>query len=220
MFFKPKIYNHKNEPIGISRDCTLSGDLPVKTDYIESILALCIEKSKESGALSTSIVFCREFPESVKRTIRRTVTLSDSNEAFAIRIDQTVTIYSASEIGFAYALNTLSQLLDTGELYRGFLYDYPLGTTRGYRAFLPARAGFDAFFKMIDFLVEYRYNSIILEIGGAMEYKRHPEINARWAEFAKETKAYSGRTREIQNKTYPWRKNSIHTDNAQGDILT
>ena len=32
---------------------------------------------------------------------------------------------------------------------------------------------------MIDLLVYYKYNSIILEIGGAMEYKRHPEINER-----------------------------------------
>lgn len=220
MFFKPKIYDHHGEQIGISRECRLSGDLPEKTDFMDSLLASCIEKSNPNGLLSTSVVFCNGFPQSIRRVIRRETELSDSNEAFAIGIDQTVKIYACSEIGFAYALTTLTQLLDMGELYRGFLYDYPLCDTRGYRTFLPARAGFDAFFKMVDFLVEYRYNAIILEVGGAMEYKRHPEINERWAEFAKETKLYSGRTHEIQMKTYPWPKNSIHTDNAEGDILT
>ena len=32
-------------------------------------------------------------------------------------------------------------------------------------------------------LLYYRYNTVILEVGGAMEYKRHPEINESWESY-------------------------------------
>jgi len=53
-----------------------------------------------------------------------------------------------------------------------------------------------------------------------MEYKRHPEINEGWVEYCKEMYEYSGKTTEIQEHTFKWRKNSIHSENGGGSYLT
>ena len=154
MFFKPKLYAHRHEPIGISRECRLLGDIPEKRELIDNFLSVCMEKSAPCDLMADSIVFCSDFPQSVKRAIRQKgVSLSDAKEAFAIRIERTVTIYAHSSLAFSYALATLMQLLEKGELYCGLLYDHPLCETRGYRVFLPSRAGLDAFFKMVDFVL-------------------------------------------------------------------
>jgi hexosaminidase len=111
-------------------------------------------------------------------------------------------------------------MAEADALCEGFLYDSPLACERGYRVYLPARAKMAQFEEILDLLTEYKYNRIMLEIGGAMEYKRHPEISATWAAFCREMRSTSGKTFEIQHKTYPWPKNSIHCDNAEGDVLT
>ncbi len=218
MFFTPKIDLIKSDPVGLSASVRLSGEVPLEREFLDNVLCDCVVKSKVG--VCEEIEFCSNFPKSVKDKIRKHGFSLDSKEAFAISIGKKIKIYSKSPRGFCYALVAIKSRLEENSLSFGFLFDAPLSELRGYRAYLPARAGFSDFYKMVDFLVEYRYNAIILEIGGAMEYERHPEINARWAEFAKETKAYSGRSDEIQTKTYPWQKNSIHTDNAGGDILT
>jgi hexosaminidase len=53
-----------------------------------------------------------------------------------------------------------------------------------------------------------------------MEYKKHPEINEGWIEYCKQMYEYSGKSEEIQGYTYPWKKNSIHSENGEGGFLT
>jgi hexosaminidase len=85
---------------------------------------------------------------------------------------------------------------------------------------MPGSENIGIFKDMIDLIAYYKYNAIILEIGGAMEYKKHPEINEKWVEACNEAHRYSGRAQEIQKKTHPWEKNSIHCDNGDGGFLT
>ena len=66
----------------------------------------------------------------------------------------------------------------------------------------------------------FKFNSIMIEIGGAMEYKRHPEINEGWIKYCEEMSEYSGKTTKIQDYTYPWYKNAIHMENGGGNFLT
>ena len=73
---------------------------------------------------------------------------------------------------------------------------------------------------MIDKLVYYKYNAVIIEVGGAMEYKRHPEINAAWVEFCKEVSVSPEAAQDIQNKMYYWMKDSIHFDNGNGAFIS
>lgn len=218
MFFTPKFYEKKGEAIGISAGVHLSGEVPGEKGFLQKKLSECILKSKDSTC--EEIEFCLGFSHFAAKKIRALGIAVDSEDAFCLFIGKKTKICARNPRGFFYALSAIKALLEEGEFCRGFLMDAPLSTLRGYRAFLPPRSGFADFYEMVDFLGEYRFNAIILEIGGAMQYERHPEINTRWAEFAKETRSISGRADEIQHKTYPWQKNSIHTDNAGGDILT
>lgn len=214
MFFRYRIYETTAEGLTLSKATELSLAERTYRDYMENAL--------RSACGTGTPVERIEWHMGLTAAIRRRIgdAYLPSEEGYAILIDKVTRVYIASERAAIYAAATLSTLSVGGELCRGFLYDVPLCEERGYRAYLPARAGLAGFYRMVDFLATYKYNAIVLEIGGAMEYHRHPEINAAWDEFCRDVHRYSGRANEIQFKTYAWPKNSIHCDNAEGDILT
>lgn len=215
MFFKYRFLDMKGPALSLSSVTELSTEGMTYRDFIESTLTASVGGK---GAPIKSIEWHIGFPASLKKRLGDAYEKND--EGYAILADTVTRVYAATERAFIYAAATLSQLSASGELSSGLLYDVPLSEERGYRVFLPARAGFKAFYRMVDFLATYKYNAIILEIGGAMEYHRHPEINTTWDAFCRDMHRYSGRSHEIQHRTYPWPKNSIHCDNAEGDILT
>ena len=88
------------------------------------------------------------------------------------------------------------------------------------KVFTPSRENIPFFKKFINLLVFYGFNTIMIEVGGAMEYKSHPEINAGWVSYCKEMAEYSGKTTVIQDQTYPWYKNAIHMENGGGEYLS
>ncbi len=143
-------------------------------------------------------------------------------EEFWIKVGGDTVILGRDKGALLQGFSALMALSEEGELFGGTLRDKPAYPIRGYRGFLPGKKDSErqAFLDMVDLLAYYRYNTLFLEVGGAMEYKRHPEIGEKWLEFCRETHRYSGRTKEIQFETYPWDKNSIHTDNGEGDVLT
>lgn len=147
-----------------------------------------------------------------------TPTLND--EEYLISVGETTKVFAKTPAGLLFAVSTLIQMVEFNELNERVIYDYPTLAFRGYRIFVPGRENIQTFKDVIDFLAYYKYNRIILEIGGAMEYKRHPEINDAWVEFCKEVFSYNGRADEIQLHTYPWEKDSIHCDNGDGGYLT
>jgi hexosaminidase len=121
----------------------------------------------------------------------------------------------------AYAL--LQDARDSGDgrsVGRGLIWDLPRCPFRGLKVYMPAPDDLDSFRRTVDLLLSLRYNTIILEVGGAMEYKSHPEINSAWIDYCREMNRYPDRADEIQNKTYPWAKNSIHFENGGGRFLT
>ena len=134
--------------------------------------------------------------------------------------DNDIRIYSNSERGLIYGVFELIRLADDCFFPGGFLYDAPACPVRGAKVYLPGRAGIPYFLEFIDFLVHFRFNTLMIEIGGAMEYKRHPEINEGWVEYCKEIAEYSGKASDIQDKIYPWLKNSIHVENGEGGFIT
>lgn len=218
MFFKPKLHIKDGKALSISADTLILGVPERFNDYIGKRIAQCVGRT--DGTAVESITFTLGIPTGIKRKIRSECTYTDCDEAYVISLGKKTNIYAAKEQGFLFAASTLTQLCRDGSAECGLLYDYPLFGTRGYRAFLPSRAGIADFREMVDLLTYYKYNRIDLEIGGAMEYKRHPEINERWAAFCREIHGHNGRAYQIQKETYPWHKNSIHCDNAEGDILT
>ena len=217
MFFDLKLYQKTKTKLSLGKNTVcLFGE----TQYSDCIKQLIASNTSLKNGTIKEIKFVLGLSEDVINRIGKYRSSSPNDEEYAIAVDTVTTVWAASTRAFIYATSTLCALYTSGELQLGFLYDYPLLSTRGYRAYLPSRAGIYDFYKAVDFLSELKYNSIILEIGGAMQYDRHPRINEVWSEFCKEVHKYSGRAHEIQQKTYPWLKNSIHCDNAEGDILT
>ena len=206
MFFAPRHWQ-KEAPVVLADRCSLKG----AEGYVRTLLEeLCGHTRGTTGI--TEILVLNGLPSFYP--------LSDREEGYAMEItENSITLWGATERARIFAAVTLLQMDRSEELCAGRLWDAPDCAFRGYRANLPSRSGFSHFYQMVDTLVYYKYNALSLEIGGAMEYERHPRINEVWREFAAETHRYSGRTEEIQNG-YSWSKNSIHTENAEGDVLT
>lgn len=90
---------------------------------------------------------------------------------------------------------------------------------RGVKAMLPAKEDFGEFKKLIDIMAHFKLNTLMLELGGAMEYKSHPEINEGWIKYAAFMNEYPGKTHETNDKC-KWYKNSIHSENGGGGVLS
>ncbi|MBP3435620.1 MAG: family 20 glycosylhydrolase [Clostridia bacterium] len=217
MFFKNKVCVLGHKKISFV-DAVINSHSTGYSEYIDSTFRKIRELSV-GDIRCTSVEFVTGFTPSVIKKIRTYTEYKKNPEAFAISIGKKTVVWAAAPEGFIYAAVTLLSLAETDELAEGFIYDYPCDDIRGYRTFLPPRDRFDDFREMVDFLAYYKYNCLMLEVGGAMEYKRHPEINETWVKLCEDINAYSGRGNEIQ-RSFGWSKNSFHCDNAGGGYLT
>lgn len=146
---------------------------------------------------------------------------AEHNESYALYIKgDNIDLYSETERGLIYAVSTLRQLIEGNALSEMLIFDYPDKDVRGYRVYTPGEHNIDKFKDMVDMLLYYKFNSIIIEVGGAMEYKKHPVINKKWIEFCNEVNKSPYEADRIQKETFPWEKNSIHTDNGDGSYIT
>ena len=196
-------------------------DIKAKEYIRDTVLKeLTVGSLPEGARACTELVFKIGFPDEIKEKIGKQVKMGESAEEYAVLLGEVTVVCAAEERGLIYGLSTLVHLKDYGECEPLLIYDYPVCPVRGYRVFVPGRENIPTFKKMVDLLAYYKFNSIIIEIGGAMEYKRHPEINEKWVESCIEAHKYSGRTHEIQFQTHQWCKNSIHCDNGDGGFLT
>ena len=144
---------------------------------------------------------------------------SYNNESYIIEIGDTVRIFYTSEITKLYALYAVKRLYERDGVRCGIVYNRPRLEFRCFRSYLPPKDGIDEFLRFIDMLIAFGHNTIMLEIGGAMEYKRHPEINDGWVEYCKIFEEFNGKTEWVQRSAwYP--KNAIHCDNGGGNFLT
>ena len=87
------------------------------------------------------------------------------------------------------------------------------------KVFIPARENIPFFYELIDLMLHYGYNKLMIEVGGAMEYERHPEINEGWIEYCKKFTDYQGQSVDVQHSKQ-WSKNAIHMENGGGNFLT
>ena len=172
-----------------------------------------------------SVTFHTGFPPEVAGALRElgaTEKELDTEDAFAVCGEgDALTVYSQGRRGLMYgAYEVLQQAQDDGGFVPGGLrFAAPQCPFRGLKLDLPGEKQLDQFYKMVDMLAYYRYNTLILEIGGAMEYKNHPEINESWVEYCREMGRYPERADEVQNM-FGWVKNSIHFENGDGGWLT
>ena len=182
--------------------------------------AVSISQCPEIRAVTVS----KPIPESVKKNIEKAANaaVNGGGEAFVIcKNGGDIAVYAGGDRGILYGLMTFLRLLDSdGCFCYDSVYDHPESDFRGIKLLMPGREEIKYFKAFIDCMLYFRHNTVMLEIGGAMEYKRHPEINEGWEEYAAFMSEYSGKSKKLQENTYPWRKNSIHSNNGAGSYLT
>lgn len=182
--------------------------------------AVSISQCPEIRAVTVS----KPIPESVKKSIEKAANaaVNGGGEAFVIcKNGGDIAVYAGGDRGILYGLMTFLRLLDSdGCFCYDSVYDHPESGFRGIKLLMPGREEIKYFKEFIDCMLYFRHNTVMLEIGGAMEYKRHPEINEGWEEYAAFMSEYSGKSKKLQESTYPWRKNSIHSNNGAGSYLT
>ena len=131
-------------------------------------------------------------------------------------------IGAATYAGLYYGVQTLAQLLAWAgptRLPLCSILDYPLKPIRGIHTYLPARENLPFFKRFVEWLGRHKVNTIFLEVGGGMEYRRHPEVNRAWEAFCREALAYPGGPDALQDSQW-FAKNSTHTELAGGSFLT
>lgn len=168
----------------------------------------------------------KEIPTHKKGTIE-TLTTALINEGlkddgFLIEItEKAVTISAANYRGWLYGAYALLQYSQShhSTLPVGRLKAEPNSTFRSLKVYLPAPNDLESFYRAVDMMCRYRLNTIIIEVGGAMEYLRHPEINQAWLTYCQDMGSYPDRANEVQNM-FPWDKNSIHFENGGGQYLS
>ena len=142
-----------------------------------------------------------------------------NDEGFALLIGKEIHIWVEDKKGILFAVASLRSMAETGDLTPSFVYDYPRSSVRGYRVFIPGREQFDQFKRIIDMLVYYKYNILMLEIGGAMEYKKHPEINEKWVEYCEYLSEFPNKCAYHRNK-FNHVRDSAHPENGKGSFIT
>ena len=202
-----------------------AGAAAVQDEALEAMLAQAGPIAGPDEAGWRRVEFTRGFPEAVAARLRALGAAEKEltrQDAFAVWGEaDTLTICANDKRGWLYgACDVLWQAQNNKGLVEGGLrFASPQCPFRGLKMYLPAPDALDQFYKVVDMLVYYRYNAVILEIGGAMEYKRHPEINESWIEYCREMARYPQRADEVQNM-FGWVKNSIHFENGGGRWLS
>lgn len=142
-----------------------------------------------------------------------------NEESYIIKTEsKKISVYASSTRGFLYAAGSLYRRCDGG-ICEGIILNIPLCEVRGIKLYLPSRENMGFFREFADMCMHYGYNTMYVEVGGAMEYKRHPEINEGWVEYCEIFREYNGKTDDVQN-IGPFNKNSIHIENGGGKYLT
>ena len=214
---------------GLNQYASLHGDGRLTPDAAAKIENLPLREVAEKIPTCVNGIFreIRFLPvdDAIREKLQNAFSLEypADTDAYVIHAeDGRICIYADTMAGYMAGINTLlAQAYENdGQLSLGLLCNIPRCPFRGLKVYMPAPDDLDSFYRTVDMLAYYRYNTIIIEVGGAMEYKSHPEINEGWIDFCREMNRYPDRANEIQNKTYPWAKNSIHFENGGGRWLT
>ena len=216
MFFEFKYVNAEGSCFHVSsRSRVYSETEKYPKAYVENVIAGCPEEGR-----SMDIRLYLSVPESIREKLG--THFCENKECYAVEIlDDTINLYALTDNGLTYGVSTLLQLIESRNVRQMLLFDYPDRPIRGYRAYTPGRENIPAFKQVVDKLIYLKYNTMMIEVGGAMEYKRHPEINKKWVELGIEIRRGPDEAERIVRRTHPqWRKNCIQFDNGDGSFIT
>ncbi len=102
----------------------------------------------------------------------------------------------------------------------GEICEAPYKEIRGVHLMPPAPDEIEEFKTLLDVLSLLKINTIIIEVGGSMELTQHPRVNEAWQMFCRIVQEeFPGGPQNMQ-WAYKYWKDSPHTLNAGGQILT
>jgi hypothetical protein len=148
---------------------------------------------------------------------------SPGSEEYVLRITEGVVLIAGrSERGAFYGLQSLRQMIRKGDgelrLRSVRVRDWPDKSFRGIKVYLPGRANIPFFKRFLrDFVALYKFNTVMMEMNACMRLDRHPELNAGWIEFARDTN-YSRRNYP-PGPLHDREQNSSHQDCCDGALL-
>lgn len=191
----------------------LTGAGHIITCILEPYFTIC--------ASGRPVAFQEVIPETIIGNIESVFKLKyvKREDEYVITAGDTINVYANNIRGMIYAAHSLIRHKLNGDLGKGYVYNYPACEFRCIKLFTPSRHHKGFFREYVDLCCYYGYNTIMMEIGGAMEYKRHPEINQGWEEYCKKLSGYQGQTLDCQNQA-DWARNSIHIENGGGSFLS
>lgn len=124
--------------------------------------------------------------------------------------------------GAFYGVQSLLQVIDceNGVVWVDGMEvrDWPFKEVRGVHLYMPGREQIPFFKRLVAWLARMKYNALFLEIGGGMEFERHPAINETWEKFGEMVAGFPGGQRGVQ-ASQPYVKSSVHIELGQGGWL-
>ena len=161
-------------------------------------------------------------PESTPCEIAFTLDEAICKDAYKLDLSPAaIRVSACDKDGLRFGLQTLLRLCEVRSLPIGTAAMQAKAHCRGIKVYLPEPVPrfIDEWKHMIDIAARYHINTSMIELGGALEYKSHPEINEGWLEYSAFMNEYPGKTNEIRHQ-FNFEKNSIHTANGRGKVLT
>ncbi len=118
-------------------------------------------------------------------------------EGYLLRVgDQGVLVAGCDERGAFYGISSLVQLVHRWGTHslavrKAEVRDWPLLALRWVHVFVPAQEQL-AFARryLRDFLLRYKFNGLVLEVGGGVRLESHPEISTGWRRTVREWYAH------------------------------
>lgn len=188
-----------DRPYGFCEDTDLSA-LPAAVHPVMRRFAA----SDTAGEKITNIRGEMSIPSELQEIFRREE-IPLAAGSFAITCEGgAVTVFADEREGLLNGCMTFLRLLDDGG---NFAYrtvcDGTVDSFRGIKILMPARQEIRDYRDFVDMMMYFRHNTLMIEVGGAMEYKKHPEINEGWEEYCAFMSEYSGKSRVLQEETFP-----------------
>jgi hexosaminidase len=177
-FLKPQYIKHYGNGKYLTRDTkVLTEDL-----IIRKLLEAELKNVDAESGYFNRINFISQIPLEIKERVQREFSTDyvENDEGYIIDAKDDINIYSSSGNGLFYGCMALIHMMENGYLEHAFIYDYPVSSVRGVKVYLPGQENIPYFKEFVDMICYYKYNTIMIEVGGAMEYKKHPEINRKW----------------------------------------
>jgi glycosyl hydrolase family 20 len=115
------------------------------------------------------------------------VAVPDHAEGYALVVGQAGVVVAGRDYrGSLYGVSSLVQLVhhwgkQSVAARRARIVDWPFLSMRWVHLYMPGRdqMGFARRY-LRDFLLRYKYNGVVLEVGGGMRFESHPEISVAW----------------------------------------